>query len=343
MQNMLSSESRASAPLAAVSYVAADGAADGSTISVASYVQKRFIPNHVELKSPAGRTHYQAMLKHLITPERVDQFFAPYPGFANTRLKAVPEWPYLDDVRLCDLNPKHVHQLVLSAAFHGYSPQTMKHIRNVLGTIVKHAKKERMFEGENPISAVELPRASHAKSPELTILQAKKLLKSMQYPEREIALITLSTGMNISEICALQWKHVNLTRKAMHSDGDELPGDSCIVKKKWTCDKIIDLTGDRVRVVELPKPLVQALLHLKESRRIDDQDQFLIATTEGHAMQPRRTLMMCLKPTGQRLGIPWVSWQILRRAHQSLLSELRIRLTIELVHCATSMEDEVLR
>lgn len=343
MQNAPEADSLASAPLQAVSFVSGDGAATGSTISVAAFVHKKFIPDHVELKSPAGRTHYHAILKHLITPERVDCFFTSGPKFANARLKAVPGWPYLDNVLLCDLTANHVRQLVLSAALRGYSPQTVKHIRCVLGAIVKHAKKERMFDGENPISEVELPPTSPIRSHELTVVQAKKLLKSMQYPGREIALLTISTGMNISEVCALQWKHINLTGKTVLSGEDPIQCDSCIVKKQWTADRIIDVAGNKMRVVELPKSLVQMLLQLKRSRRIVDQDQFLIATTEGHAMRPAETLIVCLKPIGQRLGMPWISWQILRRAHQSLLSELRIRLTNELVLSTTSLDDVEVR
>jgi integrase len=342
MQNILESDSPISAPLEAASYLPGDGVVEGSTISVATFVHKKFIPNHVELKSPAGQTHYHAILKHLVTPERVDYFFASYPGFATARLKAVPGWPYLDDVRLCDLTPNHVRQLVLSAALRGYSPQTVKHIRSVLGAIVNHAKKERVFDGENPISEVPLPQTSPNRSHELTVLQAKNLLKLMQYPEREIALLTISTGINISEICALQWKHINLTWKSKPGDEDQVPSESCIVKKQWTGDKIIDLKGKRVRVVELPRPLVQELLQLKRNRQIVDEDQFLIATTEGHAMRPMDTLTMRLKPIGQRMGMPWISWQILRRAHQSLLSELRTRLTNELVLCTRSVEKEAM-
>ena len=343
MQNILEFNSRVSSPLETASYVLRDDSADPSAISVAAFVEKSFLPNHVELKAPAGRTHYHAILKHLITPERVDRIFASHSEFTNTRLKAVPDWPYLDHVRLRDLTSNHVRQLVLSAALRGYSPQTVKHIRNVLGAIVKHAQKERVFTGDNPISEVCLPPTSPTRTHELTVRQAKNLLRSMQYPEREIALITISTGMNISEICALQWKHVNLTRKSLHNSEDQIPGESCIVKKQWTGNTIVDLPRNRVRVVELASPLVQALLQMKKSRRIADQDQFLIETTEGRAMRPANTLVMRLKPIGQRLGMPWISWQILRRAHQSLLSELRTRLTNELVLCTTSSEEEALR
>src|SRR5437764_12397010 len=42
-----------------------------------SFVETKFIPEHVEHKTLAGRTHYQAMLKHLIPPEAVQRIFNP--------------------------------------------------------------------------------------------------------------------------------------------------------------------------------------------------------------------------------------------------------------------------
>jgi hypothetical protein len=129
-------------------------------------------------------------------------------------------------------------------------------------------------------------------------------------------------------------------KKAVRSMGEQVPGESCIVKRQWTGDGINDLTGNRVRVVRLPNPLVKALLELKRTRRIIDQDQFLIATEKGHAMRPANTLMSRLKPVGQRLGMPWISWQIVRRAHRSFLSEIRTRMTNELVLSTTPMKTD---
>src|SRR5271169_2293406 len=136
-------------------------ASEDSRISLAAFIERKFIPHHVELKSLAGRTHYQAILKHILRPETVERIFSPYVGTAKARLKAAPDWPYLDDIRLCDLNADHVRQLTASASAHGYSHQTVKHIRNVMSAIVSHARREHMFNGDNPISEVELPPMPH--------------------------------------------------------------------------------------------------------------------------------------------------------------------------------------
>ena len=41
------------------------------------FVETKFIPEHVEHKTRSGQTHYQAMLKHLLTPELVNHLFDP--------------------------------------------------------------------------------------------------------------------------------------------------------------------------------------------------------------------------------------------------------------------------
>ena len=46
-----------------------------ATMTFSSFVETKFIPEHVQHKTLAGRTHYQAMLKHLIRPETVHRMF----------------------------------------------------------------------------------------------------------------------------------------------------------------------------------------------------------------------------------------------------------------------------
>src|ERR1700733_13407000 len=103
---------------------ASGGAVEGPTISMVRFVESCFIPNHVELKTRAGRTHYHAILKHVLRPETVDRLLLPYRGMSKSKLRSIPEWPYLDETRLCDIPPDHVRRLTALAVRHGYSPQT---------------------------------------------------------------------------------------------------------------------------------------------------------------------------------------------------------------------------
>ncbi len=304
---------------------------EDATMPLVTFVEKRFIPDHVELKSLAGRTHYHALLKHILRPDLVDRLFAPYIVIAKARLKAVPDWPYLDNIRLCDLNSDHVRRLTSSAFARGYSPQTVKHIKNVVSAIISHARREGLFDGASPITAVELPPIVRKKTHDLTIIQAKAILRMLKYPEREIALVSMTTGMGISEICALRWKHINLTTVPIRVDGASIMPGTIIVRKQWGGAGVMDVSIERVRTVVVPDSLIGALVRLKRSRRITDPDCLVITTQEGDPIEPDRARMMRLKPIGRELQMPWLSWRVLTRAHDALLLELRVQLSDDLV------------
>jgi integrase len=330
MQNPIQPESQLAQAKNAATFSPHDAGED-SLISLAAFIERKFIPHHVELKSLSGRTHYQAILKHILRPETVERLFTPYVRTAKARLKAAPDWPYLDDTRLCDLNADHVRQLTSSASARGYSHQTVKHIRNVMSAIVSHARREHMFNGDNPISEVELPPMPHKESHNLTIVEAKTILGMMKYPEREIALITITVGMSISEICALQWKHVNLTGSTIYADGKLVPPRSILVSRQWNAVGVVEANSNRVRQVTIPDPLIQALARLRRRHDNADSNSFVIANREGNPIRPSSVGTLRLKPIGRELEMPWLSWQVLKRAHDALLSELRVQLTDDLV------------
>ena len=128
-----------------------------SRMTFAEFVRTRFIPDHVLSKSPAGQQHYHAILKHILRPEKADALFDAETTLAKKRLMAIPNWPYLDDVRFCDMTTDHVQRVISAALDKGYSVQTVKHIRNVIGTVITHASRRRYFSGDNPAFQVPLP------------------------------------------------------------------------------------------------------------------------------------------------------------------------------------------
>jgi integrase len=296
---------------------------DGSlSKSLLAIIEESFIPRHVELKSLAGRIHYQAILKHIVTPESVDRLFVLNPPVSRRRLTTITDWPYLDHVKICDLNPGHVQQLVTAALARGYSTQTVKHIRNVLGAIISHAKREGMFSGDNPASQVELPPMVRKTSPNITIVQAKSMLRVMDYPEREIALFTMTTGMSISDICTLRWRSVNLSAGTIQIDGLAVPPASILVTRRGG--------PKNCRTIPISASLVETLIELKDRNESSGPDDFVIATHAGAPVSPSGIRMTTLKQIARKLEMPWLSWQVLKRAHEGLLQELRAYLADEL-------------
>jgi len=93
----------------------------------------------------------------------------------------------------------------------------------------------------------------------------------------------------------------------------------------------MDVNIGRVRMVVVPDPLIRTLVRLKRSRRIADPDCLVMTTEEGDPIEPANALMLRLKRVGRELKMPWLSWQVLKRAHDTLLLELRLQLDDDLV------------
>src|SRR5579863_9133321 len=295
-----------------------------------AFVKTKFIPQHVERKSFAGRTHYRSILKHILRPETVDRLFSESLTEVKARMKAVPDWPYLDGIRLCDLTGHHVRELIDAASTEGYSAQTVKHIRNVLGMIVSHGKREGLISGDNPVVSISLPPVSRKRTHALTIVQAKAMLGMMHSPEREIALITMTTGLSISEICGLQWKYVNLNKLPLSCDGELIPPGCILVKQHWSPEGIVNLSQKRIRVIDVSEPLSNTLLLLRREPISSNLNSYVFATASGRPLCPASVRARRLEPIGRKMEMPWISWPVLTRAHIALLSESKRQLTKEL-------------
>jgi integrase len=297
-----------------------------SRVTFAHFVETKFIPEHVEFKARAGRTHYQAILKHLITPEQVNRIFNPG-RLANARLRSVPEWPYLDGVSLCSLGSEHVCRLITAANAAGYSGQTVKHIRNVFFAVISHAQRNGFFHGPNPASLVKLPKVAHKSQPKLTFEQTKTIIQLLPYPAKEIALIAIATGMSLVEICDLQWKHVNLSDSECFVDGESIPALTLVVRMPWSPDRLANSRSiNRNRVVEIREPLFSTLTELNRRTPNLDGDTLVVTSNDGGPILPSRIQMNGLKQVKNALGLPWLTWQALRRARSSSLGELLPRL-----------------
>jgi len=293
-----------------------------SALTIADFVEQKFVPEHVATKKLSGRTHYHAILKHVLTPEEVDRVFHVEAGKSKTKLKTVPNWPYLGNVRLRDARPDHVQQLVSAALNHGYSTQTVKHIRNVVGAIFAHAKRENCFAGDNPASRVTLPGMTRKEAHALTLAQAEEVLGAMRYPEKEMTLMAILTNLNVAEICGLQWKSVNLTEVWSKADGEPLPPRSIAIRKQWSRGKLNNVeVKRRHRDVSIPGPLLPILRGLSQRTRFTGADDFVFVSRNGTPIKESNIATRRLKPIGKALRMPWLSWQVLRRTRTALAYE----------------------
>ena len=290
-----------------------------SQMTIADFVENVFIPEHVSTKAASGRTHFRAMLKHVLKPEEVDRAFRVEARKSKTKLKVVPDWPYLGDFRLADTRAEDVQRLIAAAVARGYSAQTVKHIRNVVGAIFAHARKRRYFTGDNPAGQVTLPGMVRKEAHVLTPAQAKELLGAMNYPEKELALIAMLTRMNVAEICGLQWKWVNLTNESATTEGERIPPRTIAVRKHFYRGELVSLPKrNRKRFVSIPEPLLPILSALSQRLRYRGPDDFVLVSAVGTPVNEKDIAVRHLKPIGKKMQMPWLSWRVFSRTHTTL-------------------------
>jgi hypothetical protein len=83
-------------------------------------IERRFIPEYVAIKRSAGRSDFRGILNHVLPPEQVAGAFAANPEKMNYELKAVPGWPYIHSLQLCEIKPETMRHLPASALKNEY-------------------------------------------------------------------------------------------------------------------------------------------------------------------------------------------------------------------------------
>lgn len=296
-----------------------------SGMTIADFVEKSFVPEHVSIKGLAGRTHYRAILKHVLTPEEVQRVFHLDVEKSRTRLKAIPDWPYLSHLQLDETRPEHIQELMLAAQSRGYSMQTVTHIRNVVSAIFSHAKKSNYFHGSNPASQVAVPGMSRKEAHMLSLPELKAVLELMRYPEREMTLLAIVTGMNVAEICGLQWKHVNLSPSGQQVNGEMIRPRTIAVRKQWYRGELNSVKIGRTRDVPIPDLIYPVLTTLSQRARFTGPEDFVLVSEAGTPVNETNIASRRLKGVGQELGMPWLSWHVFRRTRKDYLHRFGVR------------------
>ncbi len=300
-----------------------------SWMTLGTFVKEKFAPEHIGLMRYAGQNFYQSILKHVIAPEEVDRIFRKNPSDPRKTLRALHDWPYLTDVRLCDLCPDDVMRLIESAANRGYSVETVRHIRNVLGAIIAHAIREKFFIGENPVSLVKPPRKRNKEEEPLSLDQARLALSMMRYPEKEFILIGALAGTSPSETVGLQWRQVNLTGKDSPQNQSVVPPMTIAIRQRWYRGQLDVVRKNAQRDVPITPPLLSILMEIKSRSRFTARGDFVLTSQIGTPVSHDNLMTQRLRPIARRLGVPAISAHAFRLVRIQLGNQPGIQFRIE--------------
>jgi integrase len=293
-----------------------------SAATFADFVEVHFIPEFVATKRYSGRAHFQAILKYVLPPERVARAFGANRANSRNRLTAILGWPYIDHLKLLEITPEVIHDLISAALVGGYSIQTATHIRNVVRSIFSHAARTGFYEGENPATMVTMPPMARKQTATLTLGQLKNLLQSMRYPEREVALWVMLTEMSVAEICGLQWRHVNTSKIGQMIGEEFIPARSIAVRIQSYRGELSLVTGKRRRFTRIPELLGSVLYEIRSKSRFTMLDDFVLASRNGAPIRAENISARRLKPIGRSLNLPSLSWSVLNQTVINLRSQI---------------------
>jgi integrase len=227
-----------------------------SLLTVEEFVQRRFRPDVIRFKKPAGQSHYENMLKHVL--------------------------PVMGRKRLRDVTNDDVQDLVGAKLDSGLSVQTVTHIRNVIGRVFNHAKLKRSFVGDNPTLGVNLPEMKRKESHALTFEQGRLVLGALPSPVSEMALVSMTCSLNVAELLALRWKWVNLTSQPVVAGSEVLPPCSLAVRQNYYRGVFGSVKADRRhRNVPLSGAVVAALSELKSRPLYNGPEDLVFASSNG--------------------------------------------------------------
>jgi site-specific recombinase XerD len=308
---------------------------DSCSISVAEFIERNFIPEYVASRRSAGRSHFRSILNHVLPPEQVARGFALDAGKSTNKLKSIPDWPYIDSTPLCEVNAQMVQRLTSAALQSGYSTQTVAHIRNVIRSIFSHAIRTGYYFGTNPANLAAIPAITRKAAHSLSVEQLKDVMEQMRYPEREIALFSMLTDMNVAEICGLQWKYVNVSNESRWVDQEVIPPRTIGIRTQSYRGAFEDVSASRRRFARSLELLCSILRNLKTRKHFTGPDDFVLASRRGTPIHPENVAARRLKHIGASLDMPWLAWRVFHRTHANLRSEGSRKLYEELERILT--------
>lgn len=258
-----------------------------STATLAEFVNLRFRADHIELLKKTGKQFYENMLKNHLLPQ-------------------------LGDVKLTEITTPMIQRLVVSKR-ESHSPQTLRHIRNCLSAIFKHAKVLKYVSGDAPTVGVKLPELVETPRGALTTQQVESLIEAMPEQYRCLVRVLAETGLRIGEALGLRWAHVNLEDGWKIVGGYAIPPNSLYICENWVRNERTTLkTQKSRRMVPLTSGAFVALALARDAAQWRLEEHPVFANRNGKPFDGHNIAARFLKTAGENIGCPWVSWHCFR-------------------------------
>jgi integrase len=185
--------------------------------------------------------------------------------------------------------------------------------------VFNHAKAKKAYHGDNPVKGVRLPEMTRREAHALSFEQSKLLLAHLSSPAKEMALLSITASLNVSEMLGLCWKHVNLS-EAVTVVGTELihPMSLVVRENYYRGERCSPKAKSRRRTIPLCGAVREALAAMKLRPDFSGPEDPVFCSSTGQPLDEHNVMRRLIKPVAVSLGMPWVSWHVFRHTHATL-------------------------
>ncbi len=123
------------------------------------------------------------------------------------------------DKPLSKISPFDLERMKAELLRQGLAPATVKHCLVLVRQIINKAISWGLWDGENPVKKVKMPRLNNQRVRFLTHEEANQLLEHLTLVSSQLhdmAVLSLHTGMRAGEIFNLRWGHIDLENGLIH-------------------------------------------------------------------------------------------------------------------------------
>ena len=123
---------------------------------------------------------------------------------------------------LDSITPMELEDLKIKLIKKGLAPATIRLILGNVRRVYNKMEEWDLYAGAKPMARIKLPKVDNARDRFLSADEAKTLLAAVKKRSQlwhDVSLISLNTGMRLSEIVALRQQDVDLNNKVLHLDG----------------------------------------------------------------------------------------------------------------------------
>jgi len=298
------------------------------------------------LCSEMTKAQAQAALDKLVRPLNEQAGAVPYSLDGFTRQVVYPwcerGWKYstrvtteerinrlilgrIGDTPLSSCTRSFLQDFLDQVATTGLSHSTVLHTRWDLNLIFKMAVNDGLLP-RNPAELLHAPRGQRNEKRVLTLPQAIIILAALGLRERLIVKLAGICGMRPGEIAGLQWHDIQPTK---------LTVERRVYRGKIDTPK----TQQSVRAVALPKSVNDDITEWRNTSRNTTPDAWVFPTENGKSPLWINTLWYDhIRPTLQKLGLDWATYQVLRRSAVTLLNAHGADGTIVAAQCGHSVD-----